>query len=226
VRERVAAAARRAGRDPGEVRLVAVSKGVPPETVRLALEAGVTDLGESRVVEGEGKRVVLGALFPEVRWHLIGHLQTNKALRAARCFDCVHSVDSVRVATALSAALSRLGRLTPPLPVLVEVNVSGEETKYGVRPEETLELVRAASGLPGLAVRGLMTLAPLVRDAEEARPFFRHLAVLARKIAAEELPGVEMSLLSMGMSQDYEVAVEEGSTLLRIGTAIFGPREG
>ncbi len=212
---------------------MAVTKGIPADLVRLALTAGVTEVGENRVQEGEAKRLELGPSHPEVKWHLIGHLQTNKAARAARRFDLIHSVDSLRLAEALSAAVSAgaagaapVGARGGGVDVLLQVNVSGEVTKFGVAPAETAALARAASRLPGLRVRGLMTIAPLVDDPEKTRPIFRALAALAREIDRLALPGVTMEFLSMGMSQDYEVAVTEGANLVRIGTAIFGPRRG
>ncbi|MEW6031636.1 MAG: YggS family pyridoxal phosphate-dependent enzyme [Bacillota bacterium] len=220
VRERIARAARRAGRAPEDVRLVAVTKGVPVDRVRRAIELGVSDLGENRVQEGAAKRAALAGDVTAVSWHLIGHLQTNKAGRAAETFDLIHSVDGLRVAEALSR------RVSGSLPVLLQVNVSGEASKFGVGPEEAGELLRAVSRLPGLVVRGLMTMAPLVDDPEETRPIFRRLARLARELGGLRLPGVSLDLLSMGMTQDFEVAISEGANLVRIGSAIFGPREG
>ncbi len=230
VRETIARAARSSGRPPEAVRLVAVTKLVPPDLVLEAIRAGVSDLAENRVQEGVAKRqaVEAKALGPgtaRVRWHLIGHLQTNKAARAVRHFELIHSVDSLRVAEALSLALAREAPRPQPLEVLLEINVSGEATKYGVPPDQALGLAEAVARLPGLALRGLMTVAPLAADPEDTRPIFRRLASLRRDIQ-RGLPGVEMDYLSMGMSQDYEVAVAEGANLVRIGTAIFGPRGG
>jgi len=224
VRENIARAARRSGRGPDEVRLVAVTKGVPAHVLREALEAGVTDLGENRVQEAEAKQAELGPLDPGVRWHLIGHLQTNKAKRAAQSFQLIHSVDSFRVARALSRAVA--GGSAGTLDVLVQTNVSGEESKYGVDPGGAADLCRTVGSLEGLRVKGLMTMAPFTDDPEETRPVFRRLRELAREIKRLGLEGVSMELLSMGMTQDYEVAVEEGSNLVRVGTAIFGPRQG
>ncbi len=226
VRENIAGAACRAGRDPGDVRLVAVTKLVPPELVALAVRDGVRDLGENRVQEGVGKRQALETTHPDlgatVRWHLIGHLQTNKAARAVRHFDLLHSVDSLRVAEAISAAVPR-GR---PAAILVQVNVAGEKTKSGAPPAAVAGLVRDISRLPGLSVQGLMTIAPLAADPEDVRPVFRRMTALAREIDTLGLPGVSMELLSMGMSQDYEVAISEGANVVRIGMAVFGPRGG
>jgi hypothetical protein len=242
VRENIAGAARRAGRDPGDVCLVAVTKLVPPELVALAVRAGVRDLGENRVQEGVGKRQALETVHPDlgaaVRWHLIGHLQTNKAARAVAHFDLLHSVDSLRVAEAISAAILR-GRPAAasgdrpaaasgdrPAAILVQVNMAGEATKSGAPPAAIAGLVRDISRLPGLSVQGLMTIAPLAADAEDVRPVFRRVTALAREIDTLGLPGVGMELLSMGMSQDYEVAISEGANVVRIGMAVFGPRGG
>lgn len=233
VRANIDRAARKAGRRPEEVRLVAVTKEVPPEMVLEAVRAGVTDLGENRVQEGAAKRQAVESALAagagpgvELRWHLIGHLQTNKAARAVRSFHLIHSVDSLRVAQALSSVVLRQGPGAAEIEVLLEVNVAGEKTKFGVPPEQLPDLVRETSRLPGLRVRGLMTVAPVAADPEEVRPVFRRMAALKREIEGLGLPGVSMDYLSMGMSQDYEVAVAEGANLVRIGTAIFGPREG
>ena len=234
VRENIAGAARRAGRDPGDVCLVAVTKLVSAELVALAVRDGVRDLGENRVQEGVGKRQALETAHPDlgapVRWHLIGHLQTNKAARAVAHFDLLHSVDSLRVAEAISAAVLRdrpaAASGDRPAAILVQVNVTGEETKSGAPPAAIAGLVRDISRLPGLSVQGLMTIAPLVADAEDVRPVFRRVTALAREIDTLGLPGVGMELLSMGMSQDYEVAISEGANVVRIGMAVFGPRGG
>jgi pyridoxal phosphate enzyme (YggS family) len=224
VMERIARAALKAGRKPEEVRLVAVTKGVPLQVAEVAVRAGITDLGENRVQEGETKRQALSSSCGGVRWHLIGHLQTNKAGRAARTFDLVHSIDSLRAAEALSAGVARAR--DGPLDVLVQVNVSGEESKYGLTSDRTEPFLREVGGLDGIRVRGLMTIAPLVYDPEDTRPVFRRLAELARTLEGARLRGVSMDILSMGMTQDFEVAISEGANLVRIGTAIFGPRSG
>lgn len=211
VRARIAAAAERAGRDPASVQLVAVSKSFPAEAVIAAARAGQRLFGENRVQEAVAKAAaVRSAGVTDIAWHMVGRLQTNKVRAAAGLFAMIHSIDSLRLARALSL------RLTSPLPVLVEVNVAGEESKAGFSPEETREAVRTIAALPYLEVRGLMTVAPAVPDPELVRPVFRRLAALARALGLPEL--------SMGMSGDYPVAIEEGATLVRIGTAIFGPR--
>lgn len=211
VRARIAAAAERAGRDPASVQLVAVSKSFPAEAVIAAAQAGQRLFGENRVQEAVAKAAAVRAAgITDIAWHMVGRLQTNKVRAAAGLFAMIHSIDSLRLARALSL------RLTAPLPVLVEVNVAGEETKAGFSPAETPEAVRAIAALPYLDVRGLMTVAPAVSDPEVVRPVFRQLATLAHALGLPEL--------SMGMSGDYPVAIEEGATLVRIGTAIFGPR--
>ena len=211
VRERIAQACARVGRDPATVTLVAVTKGVPAERIREAVALGLTELGENRVQEARAKRQALGTL--PVRWHLIGHLQRNKAKPAAELFDTVHSVDS----SALVGALDEAAADARPLEVFVQVNVSGEATKHGCRPEEAAALVQAVRQSTRLRLRGFMTMAPFTSDPERARPHFRRLRRLRDDIAQD-------SSLSMGMSQDFEVAIEEGADVVRIGTAIFGER--
>ncbi len=216
VRARIAAAAARAGRDTNDICLLAVSKTVPPERVREALAAGITDLGENYVQEAAAKRV----LVPEpARWHLIGHLQRNKVAQAVPIFDIVHTVDSARLAEALGAHARAHART---LEILLQVNTSGEESKSGVAPAETERLLEAVRSVEGVEVRGLMTIGRWDPDPERSRPEFRLLAKLAQTLAART--GQPLPWLSMGMSHDYEIAVEEGATLVRVGTGIFGPR--
>lgn len=218
VLERVAAAAARAGRRPEEIKLVAVTKGVPVEVMKEALAAGVKAFGENRAQELAAKY----PLFPPgVEWHFIGHLQTNKVKQVMERACLIHSLDSWRLALEISKRAKERGKTVP---VLVQVNVSGEKTKYGLAPGEVKDFLLEVSALPGIAVRGLMTIAPLVDDPEEARPVFRELCRLAARLRAE-LPAVDLELLSMGMSNDYTVAVEEGANIIRVGSAIFGPRE-
>jgi hypothetical protein len=217
VRGRIARAAERAGRDPGSVVLVGVVKTVPPEVIREALALGLADLGENRVQEAEAHIAAVGR--GAARWHMVGHLQRNKAGRAMELFDRVHGLDSAELAEALSHRAAAAGRR---LPVLVEVNVSGEASKFGAAPEALRELLERVAGLPGLALEGLMTVGPPVARAEEARPGFARLRALRDR--AERTLGLGLRELSMGMSGDFEVAVEEGATLVRVGTALFGPR--
>jgi pyridoxal phosphate enzyme (YggS family) len=219
VRERIAAACRRAERTPESIKLVAVSKTVPPPLIRRAYETGVHDFGENRVQEAVDKRVALSDLAAV--WHLIGHLQTNKAKSARELFHWVHSVDSVRVAQKLDqGAQHHEGRL----PVLIQVRLGEESTKSGAQESEVVRLAEQVSVLSTLELRGLMALPPYFGDAEQVRPFFHRLRELARTVESEGLPNVSMNELSMGMSHDFEVAIEEGATIIRVGTAIFGER--
>jgi PLP dependent protein len=218
VRERMEAAARRAGRDPGSVKLVAVSKTVDAGRVRQALEAGVNLLGENYVQEAQRKIEELGR---GAGWHFIGHLQSNKARVAVGLFDWVHSVDSLRLAEELSRAAQQQNRV---LPVLLQVNLGKEATKFGAQEEEVFRLLEKMASLPGISVKGLMTLPPYGEDPEESRPYFRALRALLEAVSRRGISGVLLEELSMGMSDDFEVAVEEGATLVRVGTAIFGPR--
>ncbi|MBI2866263.1 MAG: YggS family pyridoxal phosphate-dependent enzyme [Chloroflexi bacterium] len=209
VRQRVAQAALRAGRDPSSITIVGVAKTFPAEAIQEAYRAGLRHIAENRVQEAQAKRPELVSLSG-VTWHMVGHLQTNKVKAALQLFDVVHSMDSLRLAEDLSRQAQR------ELPVLVEVNVAGEYGKFGVAPEEEAKLVEAVGRLPQLRVIGLMTVAPLVPEPEEVRPLFRRLRKLADSLGLREL--------SMGMSDDFEVAIEEGATLVRIGRAIFGAR--
>ena len=221
IRDRIAAAARRAGRQPENIALMAVSKTFPAERIREAYDAGLRMFGENRVQEFAGKANALRDL-DSAEWHLIGHLQTNKATKAVELFAAVDSVDSLRLAQKLNASAQQLGK---KLKVLIEINVGGEAAKSGVAPEslELEELLSAAPELEHLEFRGLMTIPPFNDDPREARPYFRKLRDLRDQIA-RRLPEFNMRELSMGMSHDFEVAIEEGSTCVRVGTAIFGER--
>jgi hypothetical protein len=235
IQERIAAAARRAGRNPDEVRLVAVTKTHPPELIAQAVAAGVHDLGENRIQEAEGKVNALATLEPRPTWHLIGHLQRNKAKTAVGLFDIVHSLDSLRLAETLNrhAAARAIAEDQRPLPVLLQVNVSGEASKEGFDlpggPEHTAQWpqfqaeVEQILALSHLQIRGLMTIAPFADDPEVARPVFRTLRTL-RATLAQQFPQADWAHLSMGMTDDFEVAIEEGATIVRIGRAIFGAR--
>jgi len=218
VMDRIAAAAKRAGRDPSSVRLVTVTKTVAPERIREAVAAGAAILGENRVQEAKEKIEALGAI---ASWHLIGRLQTNKAKYAVRLFDLIHSVDTIGLARELDKQAAKTGKVQD---VLVEVSIAGEASKAGMAVREAPALVRGVASLRHVRVRGLMTMPPYSEDPDDSRPFFRVLRELAEAIAKENIPGVSMQELSMGMSGDFEVAVEEGATLVRVGTAIFGER--
>jgi PLP dependent protein len=222
VRERIERAARRAGRSSSDVALMGVSKTHPPELIREAYAAGLRLFGENRVQEFATKAPQLADLA-EAEWHMIGHLQTNKAAKAAELFGAVDSLDSLKVAEKLDATARKLNT---KLPALIEVNVGGEAAKSGAElgSGELEELLHSAPQFEALQFRGLMTVPPFTDDPEGARPFFRKLRELRDAISARTLPGVAMDVLSMGMSHDFEVAIEEGSTCVRVGTAIFGQR--
>src|SRR5271163_87644 len=223
IRERIATAADRAGRSPVDITLMAVTKTQPPEHIREAYDAGQRLFGENRVQEFAAKASALQDL-PDAQWHMIGHLQTNKAAKTVELFRAVDSVDSLKLAEKLDAAARQLGR---KLDVLIEINVGGESAKSGVAPDSSAleELLLAAPQLQALVFRGLMTLPPFTDDPEGARPYFRKLREVRDAIAARKLRSVAMSQLSMGMSHDFEVAIEEGSTCVRGGAAIFGQRK-
>jgi hypothetical protein len=219
VRGRIRAAAEACGRDPGSVRLVAVGKTVPAEAIARAAAAGILDLGENYVQEAREKHAQLAAT--PLRWHFIGHLQSNKAKYAVRMFDLIHTLDSVKLAEEIDRCAHRAGKLQE---VLVQVNVAGEASKAGVASEDALPLVRAVARLEHVAVKGLMTMPPFFNDPQRVRPFFSALRRLGERIHGEALPNVAMEELSMGMTGDFEAAIAEGATLVRIGTAIFGER--
>jgi PLP dependent protein len=217
VRERIAASLERAGRPPDSTAIVAVTKCHPVEAARAALSAGLRMLGENRVQELESKRATLGTA---AEWHLIGHLQRNKVRKALALIDLLHSLDSLRLAHVVAAEAERAGLLVP---VLVQVNVSGEATKGGFNADQIIETVGTACDLPTLRVRGLMTMAPWTEDEGILRQTFRRMRELSER-CAREIPGFVPGHLSMGMSNDYEIAVEEGSTMVRLGTTLFGER--
>jgi PLP dependent protein len=222
VRKQIAAAARRAGRNPDEIALMAVSKTFPAESIREAYAAGLRVFGENRVQEFAGKAAAVRDLS-DVEWHLVGHLQTNKAAKAAELFDAVDSIDSVRMAEKLNASAAGARKI---LPVLIEINVGGETAKSGVAPDSD-ELEQILTGAPrwgNLEISGLMTVPPYAEDAEGSRTYFRQLRQIRDRIAARSLRQIIMAVLSMGMSHDFEVAIEEGATCVRVGTAIFGER--
>ena len=221
VRARIARACQRAGRPASSVTLIAVTKQATAEQIREAMALGLTEFGENRVHEAREKRQRLSGAA--ARWHLIGHLQRNKARLAAELFDVVHSVDSAALAAELDRHVRQQGRR---LDTLIQVNVSGEATKHGCRLEEARSLAEAVAALPGLAWSGLMTIAPLAEDAEAARPHFRRLRQLRDELSDALRVDRAALRLSMGMSQDFEIAIEEGADVVRIGTAIFPPAGG
>ena len=222
VRKRIDAAARRAGRRPEDIALMAVSKTFPPESIREAYDAGARVFGENRVQEFAGKIDSLRDLR-DAEFHLIGHLQSNKTVKAVELFAAVDSVDSLRLAQKLNVSAQQPGN---KICVLIEINVGGETAKNGVAPgsQELEEILLVAQALRHLEFRGLMTVPPFSDDPQQARPYFRQLRKLRDQLAARKLPAIDMGTLSMGMSHDFEVAIEEGSTCVRVGTAIFGER--
>ena len=222
IRARIAAAAQRGGRRSEQITLMAVSKTFPVGLIREAYNAGLRVFGENRVQEFSQKSEALRDLR-DTDWHMIGHLQSNKAAHATELFAAVDSLDSLKLAERLNASAQHLGK---KLVVLIEVNLGGEPAKSGLAPEsqELEELLRAAPKLEHLEFCGLMTIPPFTKEPEQARPYFRKLGELRKHIAGRELPAVRMDIMSIGMSHDFEIAVEEGSTCVRVGTAIFGER--
>jgi pyridoxal phosphate enzyme (YggS family) len=220
VLEAMERAASRAGRPANSVRLVAVCKTVTVDRILEALDAGVVDLGENRVQEAAAKVSELRSRTK--RLHLIGPLQKNKANKAAEIFDWIETVDNLELATRLDRACERLDKV---LPVLVEVNLGKEQTKSGILEELALELTSQLAAFKRLSIRGLMTVPPYLEDPERVRPYFARLRMLAEQIGSQKLDNVSMAELSMGMSHDFPVAIEEGATLVRVGTAIFGARQ-
>jgi len=219
VKERIRKAALGCGRDPEEIKLVAVSKTVPVERIQEAIAAGATILGENYIQEARAKIESIGT--GSISWHFIGHLQTNKAKYAVRLFDIIHSVDSLKLAQELDRRARSIGKVQD---ILIQVNISHESTKSGIDPEKTIELIRSIAPLKNLSIRGLMTMPPYFNDPERTRPFFRALKELQELILREGIPNIEMTELSMGMTGDFETAISEGATIVRIGTAIFGER--
>lgn len=220
VEEKIQAACKRAGRDRSEVTLIAVSKTKPIEMLQEIYDCGQREFGENKVQELTAKEEVLAK---DIHWHMIGHLQKNKVKYIVDKVSMIHSVDSFSLAQTINKEAEKHG-LTEPVPVLIEVNVAGEESKFGVAPAETLDLVKEIAALPLVRIQGLMTIAPFVEDQEENRPVFRALRQLSVDIAAQNIDNVSMIALSMGMTNDYETAIEEGATMIRVGTAIFGAR--
>ncbi len=211
-------AAKRAGRDPEEIKLVTVSKTVEPARIREAIEAGVTILGENYVQEARRKIEEIGH---GIQWHMIGHLQTNKAKYAVTLFDYVHSIDGISLAREIDRRAAQKGRRVR---ALVEVNLSGESSKFGIIPRDVMELIQQVASLKHISLEGLMTMPPFFDEPERARPYFVELRELRNRVRGEGIEGVRMDELSMGMSGDFEAAIEEGATMIRVGTAIFGER--
>jgi len=209
-------AALKASRNPEKIKLVAVTKTAAIEQIKEAINAGVKIIGENKVQEAKEKYQILSA---DIEWHLVGHLQTNKVKYAVEIFDLIHSVDSIKLAKEIDRRSLQFGKITN---VLVEVNISGEKTKYGIKPEEVIPFLKEISEFPRVWVRGLMTIAPIVEDKEKARPYFRKLRELSKEIKSKNIKNVKMDYLSMGMTEDFEIAIEEGANVVRIGRGIFG----
>jgi pyridoxal phosphate enzyme (YggS family) len=219
VKESIAKAAEKAGKTSEEIVLVAVSKTVEPERIREALRCGIKIIGENRVQEAEEK---FKQIPKESEKHLVGHLQTNKAKKAVELFDMIQSLDSLKLAEEVSKRAVQKNKI---MDVLVEVNTSAELTKYGLEPDEVMDFMKKISELEGIKVKGLMTIGLFTSDMEKVRPCFKKLKRIFDQLKEENIPNIEMKYLSMGMTQDYEVAIEEGANMVRIGTAIFGKRE-
>ncbi len=219
IHQRINRAAVGCGRKPETVKLVAVSKTVSSERVSEAIDSGVTILGENYIQEAREKFNNL--VDRPVKWHFIGHLQSNKAKYAVRMFDLIHSIDSIKLAKAVDKEARKIAKVQD---ILIQVNISQEETKTGVGETETLQLVKQISNLDNVRLLGLMTMPPFFNAPEKTRPFFKQLSQIKEQIAGLNIKGVEMKELSMGMTGDFEVAIEEGATFVRIGTAIFGAR--
>ena len=217
VQRRIDIACARAGRDPSSITLLAVSKGHPPESIQAAADAGLTLFGESKVQEARAKIPLCPG---KLRWQMIGHLQSNKCRDAVQLFEMIQSVDSLSLAQVINKHATHAAK---SMPVLLEINVAGEASKFGYAPEKLLADLKEINGLPRLEIHGLMTIAPYAENPEKVRPIFRRLREL--KIECEQILGVTLPQLSMGMSGDFEIAIEEGATLVRIGTTLFGARK-
>lgn len=216
INKKIKEAALKVNRDPQEIKLVAVTKTATLEQIKEAINEGVKIIGENKVQEAKGKYQVLTT---EVKWHLIGHLQTNKVKYAVEIFDLIHSVDSIKLAKEID---NRSVQFKKTIDVLIEVNISGEETKYGYNPEKVEAFLKEISEFSAIRVRGLMTIAPISKNKEEVRPYFRRLRELSERIRDKNIKNIKMDYLSMGMTDDFEIAIEEGANMVRIGRGIFG----
>jgi len=218
VNQRIEDAAKRSGRNPQEIILVCVTKSIGSTEIKQALASGITDIGENKVNDALSKFEDIGKAANDLRWHMIGHLQTNKARKALKIFNVIHSLDSLRLAAELHKQAKEAKKR---INCFVEVNISGEEAKYGISPDDLFSFTKEVSLLSNLHIIGLMTMAPFAQDPEAARPYFRSLSTLRDNLLKEDIPNTDIRELSMGMTQDFEVAIEEGATFVRIGTALF-----
>jgi len=221
VREHISSVCLKAGRDPGEITIVAVGKTRTIQEIEEVIEAGITDIGENRVQEAISKYNELRTMNYEprtIKWHMVGHLQTNKTKEAVKIFDLIQSVDSMHLAREIDKQAAKINKIQD---VLIEIKTSPEATKFGLKPEETAEVINETAKLKNINIKGLMTIAPFFDNPEKARPYFRLLKELRDKINNLQLTAYSLQLLSMGMTDDFEVAIEEGSTMVRIGRAIF-----
>ena len=218
VQERIEKAAKRAGSDPSEIRLISVTKNANIAQIKEAVSAGVSDIGENRVGDALLKYNALGELAQSIKWHMIGHLQANKVKKCLGIFDVIHSLDSIGLAQEIDKQAKAIGR---QVDCLIEVNVSGEASKYGIKPDSVCGFVKEAACFSNINIIGLMAMAPIVKDPEDARPYFKKLRFLRDRLNQSGPEHAGIKELSMGMTQDFEVAVEEGATFVRVGTAIF-----
>lgn len=218
LRAKIFKACEKVKRNPQEIKIVAVTKNVSVEKIKQAIDCGIEIIGENKVQEAQAK---YGQIDKKVLWHLVGHLQTNKVKKALEIFELIQSVDSLKLALEINRLAKEKNKI---FPILIEVNTSGEPTKYGVKPEQTENLIKEMQGLENLNIKGLMTVGPLSDDKEKVRQAFRQLREIYEKLERVKMSNLKLEHLSMGMSSDFEEALEEGSNMLRIGTAIFGPR--
>jgi pyridoxal phosphate enzyme (YggS family) len=222
IRKRISLACSKVDRDPGAITIVAVSKGRTPEQIRQAVQAGLTDIGENKVQEALLKHRLLSTVNSElstIKWHMVGHLQSNKVKEAVEIFDLIQSVDSLRLAEEIDKQAARIRKIQD---ILIEVKTSAEESKFGLKPEETIEVIKEVAKFKNISIKGLMTIAPIMDNPQDARPYFRMLRELKDRINSLSTVNRELLTLSMGMTDDFEVAIAEGSNMVRIGRAIFG----
>jgi pyridoxal phosphate enzyme (YggS family) len=221
VKKLISSACSKTNQEPNSITVVVVSKGRPIEQIKEVIEAGVMDIGENRVQEAlskYNKLITHNSKLQTIKWHMVGHLQTNKAKEAVRIFDLIHSVDSLRLASEIDKQAAKINKAQD---ILVEVNTSGEATKFGLQPKEVMGVLKEAEKFKNISIKGLMTVAPMVDNPEKARPYFRQLRELRNEINALSTVDCRLSTLSMGMTDDYEVAIEEGANMVRLGRAIF-----